>query len=156
MSRRNSCFVVLGLALLVALAALPPAVAQTPALTWTGSQDNTWSLIHGSLNWSQAGTLVAYTDSGTLTFDDTSNPANTNIVIDAGATVYPYSITFNSTVNPYSYSFSGGTIGGAGSLTLNGTGTVVLNNINTYSGGTSIEGPAFCNWAAARASARAP
>ncbi len=53
MRRRNSCFVVLGLALLVSLAAVPPAVAQTPLL-WTGSQDNTWSLIDGSLNWSQA------------------------------------------------------------------------------------------------------
>ena len=142
MSRRNSCFVVLGLAWLVSLAALPPAVAQSPALLWTGSQDNTWSLIDGSLNWSQTGTQVPYTDGATVTFDDTSNPATTNIVIDASTTVNPYSITFNSTVNPYSYSFSGGTIGGAGSLTLNGTGTVVLNNVNTYTGGTYIEGPA--------------
>ncbi len=127
-----------------------------PALLWTGSTDNTWSITGTGSNWNNAGTLQGYTDGATVTFDDTSNPVTTNVVIDATTVVQPYSITFNSTLNPYTYSFSGGSIGGAGSLTLNGSGTVVLNNRNSYSGGTAIEGPALLQLGAARAWVWAP
>ena len=50
-------------------------------------QDNTWSLTNGSFDWTLNGNSCrsAYSDSTALTFDDTANPANTNIVIDAAA-----------------------------------------------------------------------
>ena len=141
MRRRNSWIVALGFVLLVSLAALPPAVAQTPALTWSGSIDTTWSLSNGNFNWNLNGnpaTPSAYVDpNAALTFDDTANPANTNIVIDAGTTVQPYSLTFNN--NLLAYSFSGGAIGGAAtSLAVSGGGLVIFDNANTYGGGTTI------------------
>ena len=140
MSRRRFWVVLLGVVFLALVAALPRTVAQTPALTWSGSVDNTWSLTNLEQNWNLNGVIGAtasYSNSAALTFDDTANPANTNIVIDAGAVVQPYSLVFNN--NSLAYSLSGGSIGGAASVTLTGTAGVVFYNANTYTGGTSIE-----------------
>ena len=146
MIRRTSCLVLLGV-LVLALAApgltgtAPRALGQ--GLTWTGSTDNTWDFNPGTTNWyvtGSPGVSSSYSDSLAITFDDTG--ANTNPILISGL-VQPLSVTFNSTINPYAYSFTGGTIGGSASVTLNGSGSVVFNNVNSYTGGTYIEGPAL-------------
>ena len=144
MIRRDSCLMLLGVLVLALVApgligTGPQADGQTPALTWSGSTDNSWSLTNGFQNWNANGAIgspASYSDGSALTFDDTAVPGNTNVLIDAGTVVQPYSLVFNNTV--LAYSFSGGAIGGAATVTLNGTAGVVFYNANTYTGGTSI------------------
>ena len=78
----------------------------------------------------------AYSDSSALTFDDSAVPGTTNIVIDPNTTVQPYSLVFNN--NSLAYSFSGGAIGGAATVSVSGAAGVTFYNSNSYTGATTI------------------
>ncbi len=110
-------------------------------VTWTNFTTNsTWDLT--SANWTPSGT-GKYIDGDPVTFDNT--PGASQIITLNGATFSPASMTFNNTL-AFSYTFNNGTIAGTGPLVLTSTGTVrLLNNTNTFTGGTSINGGGTLN-----------
>lgn len=102
------------------------------SLIWTAGS-GLWD-INTSLNWSQFGSPVKYTEPNAVQFDDTA------------AGPFPIVVTNNTTLNPTSitklgtntYTVSGfGTIA-SGSVTVAGGGTLTLAGTNTYNGGTTI------------------
>jgi fibronectin-binding autotransporter adhesin len=104
----------------------------TPALTWNGLANNSWDIT--SLDWSNATTLVPYSDGSIVTFDDTAK-GPTGINIASG--VAPTSMTFNNNLLPYA--FSGGGVMGYGGLTMNGSSSILFTNSgNTFAGGMNI------------------
>ncbi|MGA2033335.1 MAG: PA14 domain-containing protein, partial [Thermoguttaceae bacterium] len=118
----------MALATALAVQAAPPVSAAS--LTWTGSTNNSWSLAGSDVNWSGSS---PYTDGIDAYFDDSSSITGITI---APPGVQPSSITF-ANINNF-YTFSGAAIGGAGMVTLSGSGSVAFNSANTYTGGTSI------------------
>lgn len=108
--------------------------AHVPAnLTWSGDGAvNAWD-IGGTANWLQSGTNQFFYNSDTVTFDNTGNNA---VAINLTTAVSPAATIVNAAQN---YTFTGqGII--SGSLTKSGSGKLVLDNNNTYSGATVITG----------------
>ncbi len=107
------------------------------ALTWYGSVSGTWDFATG--NWNNGSGLVNYSDGSGVTLDDTLyndgvSPVRTNLNLTV--TVQPYTLTQNSSL-PYSETGTGG-ISGIGSVTINGSGSLLLGTSNSYSGGTFV------------------
>ena len=93
----------------------------------------TW-LASGPKIWTQSDSddfSPAYTNGATATF--TTTGAGT-VNIDAGG-VTPGAVVVDSTVD---YTFTGGSIGGAGSLTKKGSAKLILKSSNSFSGGVFI------------------
>ena len=114
---------------LVRLDTPPPA----PIKTWSGTNSATWD-ISTSQNWNggsedfDQGDEVVFSDSG----------ANKDVTV--AGNVAPSRMTVNNSVGN-DYSFTGGSIGGVGAtLTKQGAGTLTINNTNTFTGTTFIEG----------------
>ena len=106
------------------------------ALTWTGSVSNVWN-INSATNWDSSGATSTFSDTNGVTFNDTVTAGRSNIVIQAGgAGVKPAVVVFEN--NSVNYTISGEAIVSPGSLTLTGTGTVTLNNTNSYANGTTV------------------
>jgi len=105
---------------------------------WTGAASGNWttSSIGSPFNWKTqvGGADTDYLASDDVVFDDT---ATTTAVTITDSTVSPTSTTFNNSTQ--SYTLSGGSIA-TGNLTKNGTNSLILNNSNTYSGTTTING----------------
>ena len=99
-------------------------------LIWKGANNSTWDIFNTS-NWGNSSGIRKYTDSALVVFDDTG--AANSTAISLNQRVYPTSVTFNSDVNNYSLSGTGG-ITGPGSLTKSGSSTLTINNSNSYSG----------------------
>ena len=106
-------------------------VSVAPALVWCGTVSGTWDA--SALNWN-AGTF-AYADPLAVKFDDTAS-GSTSVTIPS--TVAPSSMLVSNSIK--SYAFSGSPIGGLGSLTKSGKGTLTLASANTYSGDTLLQG----------------
>jgi autotransporter-associated beta strand protein len=115
-----------GSAIILAISGSGPV----PTLVWQGGVSSTWDTT--SANWHGLSTL--YSDGNPVVFDD-SAPSSTTSISIANA-VAPSSVEFDNNTN--SYSFTGAGITGSASLTLNGTGTTTLNNVNTYTGFTAV------------------
>ena len=98
-----------------------------PTLTWTGNTSNVWNFVDA--NWS----TNPYDDSHQVSFTDSGN--NTTITINAEVAPVGGMVFSNNLVN---YSLSGQPIGGAGGITLNGSGSVSLGAGNTFTGPTVI------------------
>jgi len=102
--------------------------------TWNGSVNGAWD-INSTANWNVAGGGTQYLDGQPVLFNN--NASNTAITVTAGG-VNPASMTFGNN-NATAYTVGGGVIGGIGSLTLNGSGTVTFTGAsNTYTGGNTI------------------
>ncbi len=104
----------------------------TASLVWKGnnpSNPSFWDTIT-TTNWSNGGTPDLFYAGDNVLFDSTASTYSIGIQ----GTVQPSSVTVNST-NDYNFF---GTIGGAATLTKGGTGTLILNNNNSYTGLTII------------------
>ncbi len=110
-------------------------VTATPVQTevWTGSPNGNWD-INTTANWLIGSSVAKYQEANIVSFDDTASGTTT---IALNTVVHPSLVTFNNTTKNYTLGGSGA-IAGATSLTLNGGGTVALNNTNTYTGGTAL------------------
>jgi autotransporter-associated beta strand protein len=105
--------------------------------TWTGNSGNgTWDT--SSVNFKSAAPLTlptAFVSGYAAIFDDSAG-SNAGTISLSG-TLAPASVTVSC--NTAAYTFSGpGSITGTASLTMNGSGSLILDNSNSYSGGTHI------------------
>ena len=108
---------------------------QAASLIWAGgSAANAWDL-NTTANWKNQGAADKFFSLDQVTFDDTgSNTPAINIT----GTVSPGSITVNSS---HDYTFGGsGSIAGGASLTKSGSGTLTINNTNSFAGPVTING----------------
>lgn len=105
---------------------------------WTGLSSGVWttSAIGGSQNWklltSQTGTEFQTND--VVLFDDSATGSTALTINDSS--VSPISTVFDNSALNYSLSGSNGI--NSGTLTKTGTGDLVINNPNTYAGGTTL------------------
>ncbi|MDE6654510.1 MAG: autotransporter-associated beta strand repeat-containing protein, partial [Muribaculaceae bacterium] len=108
----------------------------TGSKTWTGTESGIWD-IDNTLNFAADGedTSVAFFPGDEVTFDD--NAVTTDIVINDN--MMPAAVVFNNEEKNYTLSGSGSIVGET-SLVKNGAGTLTVNNINSYTGGTYING----------------
>jgi autotransporter-associated beta strand protein len=118
-------------------------VAPTP-LTWTGSDavsPTQWSTSAGVLNWTDGSTAFAYRDGNDVMFDNSVGAGSKTVSISAGD-VAPASVTFDNAVTGAAvYTLTGPNgITGATALTKKGDGTLVVENVNSYTGATKVSG----------------
>lgn len=112
----------------------------TPAnLVWKGNHGTnpTFWDVGATLNWDNGGSDYFYTNDA-VTFDDTSSSYS---VVIQGSSINPGNMIFDHSAGDYT--ISGGTIGGAGSLTKSGSGTLTLaqaTGSNSFSGALNING----------------
>jgi autotransporter-associated beta strand protein len=116
---------------------------ETPAnVTWAPASgaSGTWNTTAG--NWT-GGTPTAdlYKNGDTANFDNIGGSTSGTVTVGTGG-VTPANVLVNNSSTTYTLTDQDGTngIGGAGSLTKSGTGTLVLSAPNQYSGGTAING----------------
>ncbi len=104
-------------------------------LQWVGDDSGNWTVGSGT-DWDTNGDGVgniAYSAGKTVWFGDGASTYNVNI----SNTVSPGATVFNHTSN--TYTMTGAGIAGSGGLSVEGGGSVVLNNsANTYSGDTNV------------------
>jgi autotransporter-associated beta strand protein len=106
-------------------------------ITYKGTISSNWNTTDANWYNTSAGVSsspVAYNDNFAVTFDDNAT-GSTNISI-ATAGVRPLSVTFDNSTKIYN--FSGGAIAGTTGININGGGTVILNNTNTFTGTVNI------------------
>lgn len=109
------------------------------SLTWKGNDGTNPSFwdLGTTFNWDNSGSDRFFSNDA-VTFNDT---ASSFTVAIQGASVSPGDMVFNHSTN--NYTVSGGTIGGTGSLTKSGTGTLTLaqaSGLSTFSGNLNING----------------
>jgi autotransporter-associated beta strand protein len=116
--------------------ALVLAFSDTNALVWPGT-GSTWDTTSADwLNVLNAAPWV-FTNGDTVIFNDSETGGNVSPSLTAS--LEPKSIIVSNTVVPvYTFVNGGGSIGGTGSLTKDGTGTLIMNTLNAYTGPTTI------------------
>jgi autotransporter-associated beta strand protein len=124
----------------------PPAIAPVSSakLTWRGNAGTTWD-TGATANWFtnnlwiSNNTPVAFNIGDSVLFD----LSGSNNIVNLSGALQPSAVTVNS---PKDYSFNGGSLGGAMTLTKAGAGKLIFNNTNIYSGRTLIcESPFLVN-----------
>lgn len=101
-------------------------------LVWRGTAAKPNWDVGVSTNWLNGASLVTFANGDNVTFDDTATHFSPNIA----ATVQPNSVLVNAAAN---YTFAGsGAISGATSLTKAGSGTLLLRNVNSFTGPITI------------------
>ena len=106
-------------------------ITGAPITTWKGNHNNLWDAT--TANWTYSGSPVLYSDGNAVFFDDTALTNNVNLT----TTLSPGSVLMNST---NTYTFSGaGTLSG-GTLTKNGSGTLILDVVGNSYAATTIAG----------------
>ncbi len=99
---------------------------------WLGVGSNPWD-INNTANWQRGNnTATKYLENDQVVFTDLAVNKN----VDITSTVSPDLVTVNSTAD---YTFSGASINGTSGLFKQGTGTLFLNNHNTYTGDTLLQ-----------------
>jgi len=102
-------------------------------ISWNGLANANWDAI--TANWTVGGYRGTYSDGDFVTFaDGASNPG----ISVAGGGISPGSITISN--NSTTYNFSGGSSGGSGGATKQGTGLATLSAANGYTGLTLVQG----------------
>ena len=108
----------------------------TPAtLTWKGNDgvNPTFWNTGVTTNWDNGGSPDTFAAGDNVLFDDSATTFD--VAIQTG--VSPGNVTFNSTAN---YTLSGAGISGAGNLSKSGSGTLVVNTANAFTGTTTVSG----------------
>ena len=111
----------------VTIAASGPA-----SLKWAGSTGGGVWDVNNTPNFS--GSKTTFSNSDNVTFDDSGSGGTVAI---ASGGVAPGSLTFSNTAK--SYELTGGPITGPVSLVLSGSGSLVLDNTNDFTGGVTVE-----------------
>jgi len=88
------------------------------------------------LNWKVSSVTTNYNDGEVASFDDTATGSGPFTVTVTNVGVTPSSVTVSNVTK--NYTIAGGAIGGGGSLTKNGNGTLIIANTNTYTLGTIV------------------
>jgi fibronectin-binding autotransporter adhesin len=105
-------------------------------LTWSGS-GSSWDL-NSTLDWLKGSTPWAFTNGDTVTFNDS---ASGNSTVGLNGSLQPTLVTVNnSTIPTYTFADNGGKISGSAALVKEGTGTLVVETANTYTGPTTVNG----------------
>lgn len=99
-------------------------------LKWSGANAN-WDT--SALNWNNGSVAYNNINKDFVEFDDTGTTTNINL---AAGPFTPGNVVFSN--NTKTYQLNGGNISGTTGLTAQGTGTVILNNDNSYTGITQI------------------
>lgn len=101
-------------------------------LVWSGT-GSIWDIATTS-DWLNGVSSSVFNNSDNVTFNSVGAA---NLSVTLSGTISPGSVTVNadSTTN---YTLTGGQMAGSASLTKKGTGTLLLNQANTYGGGTVI------------------
>ncbi len=107
---------------------------------WTGAQSGAWTTdaVGGAGNWKlvTSGTVTEFLAGDEALFDDTAT-GTTHVEIST-ANVSPAATTFNNSSKNYTISSPGGFGIITGALIKNGSGTVTLTTVNTYTSATTI------------------
>jgi autotransporter-associated beta strand protein len=104
------------------------------SLTWAdNSADNLWN-IGSSANWNSGSGSGVFNQLDNVTFNDANGG---NYAVTLNTSVWPGSIVVNNSAGNYVISGTGA-ITGTASLMKMGSGSLVLNTDNSYSGGTSV------------------
>lgn len=110
------------------------------SLTWRGTTNANWGLLdanHNFVRTASPATADNFYQGDTVVFDDSSTVKSVTL----NGSLSPAAVIVNSTGT---YTFGGsGFISGAASVTQNGTGTVVMNMANTYTGTTTVNAGTF-------------
>jgi autotransporter-associated beta strand protein len=120
------------------------AVLWTPVaanLVWVGGlSGNAWD-VNATKNWldsATGGSRALFSNLDNVTFTDAGASSGS---VTLYAAVQPGSVTLTMTSASSAYSLSGvGAIAGSTGLTMNGVGTLTINNSNSYTGETDIHG----------------
>ena len=104
---------------------------------WTGLNNTNWDKTTTN-NWSNNGASAVYADGAPVQFDDTSAQTNVNVA----ETVAPSAMIVSNNTDHYTFSSAAGVkITGGTGLTMNGTNTLTLANLNSdFTGGVNING----------------
>ncbi len=117
--------------LYVKLSAYQPGIK-----TWMGGQTATWDLDHSdSFKNPESGSEDVFVPGDEVIFDDSA--LSTDVIINGR--LQPASVTFNNSETDYTLSGDGEIVGEA-KLVKEGTGTLTIKNINSFTGGTYING----------------
>lgn len=106
---------------------------------WTGAYGANWTTatIPNPKNWRVLGKgTTDFLTGDTVLFDDTAT--GTTDVNIADYTVAPTSVTFNNSTKNYTLNSTSGYGIMSGVLIKNGTGSLTINNANSYAGGTTL------------------
>ena len=105
------------------------------ALVWQGDGSGNWWDVNTTANWMKGVTPAVFFTSDAVLFNDST----LNNMVNLGVGVSPSSVIVSN--NSASYLFTGpGSISGSNTLTKLGSGELVLNLTNNYSGMTFIRG----------------
>ena len=110
------------------------ATPTSPILIYTGTQAP--GVFNSSANNFANPNPINYTPGSVVQFDDSATTSNNNHIITVSPGISPGGVIFAN--NNSSYTLQGAGLGGTFGVTLTGSGTVTLNNSNTYTGATSI------------------
>lgn len=107
---------------------------------WTGLDSGNWSVggTGGNSNWKLvgAGSATDFIASDVVLFDDSAT--GTTLVDINAANVAPVSTTFSNSTLAYTVTSSGGFGISSGLVTKGGSGSLTIQNANTYAGGTTL------------------
>lgn len=107
-------------------------------LVWRGDGiNNSWDTNPSNTDWFNIGSssFDAFNVGDYATFNDTSS----NSMVNINGSVQPALLTVNATSN-YTFAYSGGSIDGPIGLTKTNSGTLTIQNANTFSGPVNLNG----------------
>jgi autotransporter-associated beta strand protein len=103
------------------------------SLVWSGTNGSAWD-VSVTTNWLNGSATDKFYNLDFVRFDDTSTNGNVSIT----GTVQPATVLVTN--NLLDYTIGGGVLGGIASLTKSGSGTLILNSSNSFTGGTFVNG----------------
>jgi autotransporter-associated beta strand protein len=109
------------------------------SLVWQGGNPNsTWDLAT-TPNWLNGASLSVFNNSDLVIFNATGSA---NPTVTLAGTLSPGNVTVDTSANNYTLAGSG-QIGGATGLAKVGSGTLLVQTVNTYAGGTVVSNGTF-------------